>query len=137
MNIKRTSFNPRLKKIIKEGFNEHTLSKQGIINASEYEAISLYDKKLIGSIVFRSFWGSIEVKYLYIDKTFRGKGYGSILLNEVTNIAKNEYKCKTMYLDTLSFQALDFYIKLGFKLEFTRDGFEKNIKRHYLSRDIT
>ncbi len=136
MIFKRTSFNSRLKKIIKEGFKKHTISQVGVINVTEYEAISLYEKELIGSIVFRSFWGSLEIKYLYIDENFRNQGLGKKLLEEAIKVGKEDLKCKVVYLDTLSYQALEFYKKLGFKLEFTRKGFNKGILRHYLSKEV-
>jgi hypothetical protein len=36
----------------------------------------------------------------------------------------------------MNFQAMEFYQKFGFELEYTRSGFEHNFVLHFLKKDI-
>ncbi len=76
----------------------------------------------------------MEVQYLFVEEQLRKLGYGKKLLYAAEKIAK-EKACDFIKLDTLSFQALDFYKKLGFEVY----GEIQNAGRHthyYLKKDI-
>jgi hypothetical protein len=45
--------------------------------------------------------------------------------------------CPFAFVETMSFQAKDFYQKLGFKIEFTRTGFAHGTSFHYMKRDFS
>jgi GNAT superfamily N-acetyltransferase len=92
------------------------------------------DGQIYGGIVGEICWNWLEIHYLFVDKELRKLGYGKKLLSEAEKIAK-EKKCDFIKLDTLSFQALDFYIKQGFKVF----GAIQNAGSHthyYLKKDI-
>lgn len=87
-----------------------------------YEEINLHIKdefgEIAGGINSVFCWNWIEVDILWIDDRFRGRGYGSRLLQEIETIAK-EKQCTFIKLNTFSFQAPAFYRKHGFQ-EITR-----------------
>src|SRR5699024_4305916 len=60
-------------------------------------------------------WKCLYIDILCVKDGYRKEGYGSILLNEVENIAK-EQGCNLVHLDTFDFQAKDFYIKHGYEV---------------------
>ncbi|WP_340022016.1 GNAT family N-acetyltransferase [Paenibacillus sp. FSL K6-1096] len=60
-------------------------------------------------------WNWLEVEYLYVDEAYRKLGYGMKLLQEAERLAR-ENQCDFIKLDTLSFQAPDFYVKQGFEV---------------------
>ncbi|MGV2787448.1 GNAT family N-acetyltransferase, partial [Clostridium perfringens] len=65
---------------------------------------------------------------------YRKSGYGAKLLNEAEKIAI-EKQCEFAKLDTLSFQALDFYINQGYEVY----GKIENAGRHthyYLKKEL-
>jgi GNAT superfamily N-acetyltransferase len=68
------------------------------------------DGNIFGGLVGEICWNWLEVQYLFVDDIYRKSGYGKKLLLEAEQIAK-EKKCDFIKLDTLSFQALDFYKK--------------------------
>ena len=70
-------------------------------------------------------WNWLEIQYLYVEPEHRGHGYGKKLIQEAERIA-NEKQCDFMKVDTLSFQALDFYKKEGFEVY----GVIENAGRH-------
>lgn len=42
--------------------------------------------------------------------------------------------CHFAFVETMSFQAPEFYRKMGFKIEFSRPGYAKNTIFHYLTK---
>jgi ribosomal protein S18 acetylase RimI-like enzyme len=103
-----------------------------------YQEINLLlrntDGQILGGIVGEICWNWLEIHYLFVDEPFRQSGYGAKLLNEAEKIAK-EKQCEFVKLDTLSFQALDFYIKQGYEVY----GKIENAGRHthyYMKKDI-
>lgn len=89
---------------------------------------------IIGGIVGEFCWNWLEIHYLFVEEEYRKSGYGRSLLKEAEKMAV-ERKCDFIKLDTLSFQALDFYLKEGFQIY----GTIENAGRHthyYLKKDI-
>ena len=82
-----------------------------------YEPVQLFLKdhngQIYGGLVGEICWNWLEVHYVFVDETLRQSGYGKALLSEAEAIAKSR-KCNFIKLDTLSFQALDFYQKQGY-----------------------
>ncbi|QRG66721.1 GNAT family N-acetyltransferase [Brevibacillus choshinensis] len=84
-----------------------------------YQEVNLFVKdaegQLFGGILTEIAWNWMEVHYLYVSEELRKAGYGSKLMAEAERIAR-ENKCDFIKLDTLSFQALEFYRRLGFEV---------------------
>ncbi|WP_339271180.1 GNAT family N-acetyltransferase [Paenibacillus sp. FSL K6-1330] len=103
-----------------------------------YQEINLLlrnaDGQILGGIMGEICWNWLEIHYLFVDEPYRKSGYGAKLLNEVEKIAI-EKQCEFAKLDTLSFQALDFYIKQGYEVY----GKIENAGRHthyYLKKEL-
>ena len=139
LKFKKESFNKETKDIIKKGFKEYATEKLGdkIVKNSDYMQISYSDQeKIIATLVYRNYWGSLEIKYLFVEKEHRNKNLATDLMNRVCDIAKKDFNPSIAYLSTLSFQALNFYLKLGFEVEFVRDNFKNDIKEYYLKKKL-
>ena len=99
-----------------EEIKEYTLEKMD----KELKVLGCYkDDKLIGFLSYY-IWERAN-KYLWIDEfeiteSERGKGYGTLLMNEVREIAKRE-KLSRIELNCWAFNknAIKFYEKLGYK----------------------
>ncbi|GIO98710.1 N-acetyltransferase [Paenibacillus lautus] len=90
--------------------------------------------QILGGIVGEICWNWLEIHYLFVDEPYRKSGYGAKLLNEAEKIAI-EKQCEFAKLDTLSFQALDFYINQGYEVY----GKIENAGRHthyYLKKEL-
>lgn len=140
ININREKLTSNVEKYIKEVFLTHTKKKLGqekIDNylGKDFQCISLsLDKEIIGAITFRNKYSSLDIKYLVVSEKFRGNNLGKKLVEEAIKVARNEWHCRVAYLSTFSFQALDFYKKLGFEVEFIRDQYDDNIKNYFLKK---
>ncbi|WP_314584076.1 GNAT family N-acetyltransferase [Paenibacillus terrigena] len=103
-----------------------------------YQEVNLFLKdetgQIYGGIIGEICWNWMEIQYLFVDAAYRGAGYGKKLLAEAEKLAR-EKQCEFMKLDTLSFQALDFYKKQGFEVY----GVIENAGRHthyYLKKEF-
>ena len=90
----------------KVGDDDHTP-----LNIVEYDA----DGNLIGGILGGTYWGWMYVDILWVREDHRGKGIGSKLLTEAEKEAKTR-GCHHVHLDTMSWQAPDFYKKHGYSV---------------------
>lgn len=80
-------------------------------------------------------WNWLEIHSFIIDEDIRALGYGTKLLLEVEKIA-SERNCDFIKVDTLSFQALDFYKKYGYKEYGILDNVGRDYKHYYLKKDL-
>lgn len=69
--------------------------------------------RIIGGIVAGGLGDTLEVEFLYVDRQYRGKGIGRKLLDHVETLALQK-GLKRVALNTYSFQAPEFYQKLGY-----------------------
>lgn len=106
--------------------------------SNRYEELNLLLKnaegETLGGIVGDICWNWLEIHYLILDEQVRGLGYGSKLLLEIEEIAR-EKSCDFIKLDTLSFQALDFYLKYGYEVYGTIHNAGGHT-HYYLKKDL-
>ncbi|MBI2792259.1 MAG: GNAT family N-acetyltransferase [Gammaproteobacteria bacterium] len=115
---------------MRKGFIEYE-SSQGIdVNYKPFSLI-LRDEKneVVGVLNAYTAFAEIYIDDIWIDKAYRGKGYGKKLIQAL----ENQFKGKgfnNMNLVTSAFQAPEFYTKCGFEIEFVR----KNVKNPQLTK---
>lgn len=90
----------------------HTVHLLDCINDS-LEITLEEEGELIGGILGRSLWGTLEIQNLVVKERYRGKGLGKQLMLAAEQVAI-ERRCKYISLNTFSFQASDFYQSLGY-----------------------
>lgn len=104
-----------------------------------YQEIHLFLKdesnNVRGGILGEVCWNWLEIHTLMIDKDIRKLGYGTKLLLEVEKIAL-EKNCDFIKVDTLSFQALDFYKKHGYQEFGILDNVGRDYQHYYLKKDL-
>jgi GNAT superfamily N-acetyltransferase len=74
--------------------------------------------KIVAGLAAETFFGWMFVSLLWVSERHRGKGWGSSLIEAAEAEARNR-GVRNVYLDSFSFQAPDFYAKLGYR-EFGR-----------------
>ena len=94
-------------------FNREHVGDDGLapLNIVEYNA----EGEIIGGILGGTYWGWMYVDILWVHEDHRGKGIGSKLLTEAEKEAKAR-GCHHVHLDTMSWQAPDFYNKHGYSV---------------------
>ena len=79
------------------------------LNIVEYDT----NGNIIGGILCGTYWGWMYVDILWVHENHRHKGIGSKLLREAEKEASSR-GCHHVHLDTMSWQAPDFYKKFGY-----------------------
>ena len=72
---------------------------------------------------------------LWVEESIRNQGFGKKIMEEAEKIAR-ERKCAFATLNTMDWEALPFYQKLGYSIEFVREGYEKESKMYMLRKKL-
>ena len=92
-------------------FNKHTVGDDchSPLNIVEYDG----DGNVIGGISGGTYWGWLYIDILWVDESHRKHGIGTRLLHEAESEAIHR-GCHHVHVDTMSWQAPDFYKKHGY-----------------------
>jgi len=107
---------------------------------NKIKSITVYatndDGKKIGGIVAYEYYGTLQIEILWVEKDYRKKGIGKALMKKIESMA-HDLKLKKINISSMDcWNALKFYKKLGYKVEFVRKGFDKDIKQYFLTKRI-
>jgi ribosomal protein S18 acetylase RimI-like enzyme len=79
--------------------------------------------------------GACEIRTLWVDAACRGQGYGRRLIAAAEDEAR-AHACRIVLLTTYSFQAPEFYRKLGYETAGRVDGFPPGHQHHILLKRL-
>ncbi|MFE3573826.1 GNAT family N-acetyltransferase [Lysinibacillus sp. NPDC059133] len=132
--------NDRKKSLVNNKLYEYNLKHFPKDLRGRYQEINLFltDKndQICGGILGEICWNWLEIHTLMIDEDIRGLGYGSKLLIEIEQIALHN-KCDFIKVDTLSFQALDFYQNHGYQVYGTLDNVGRDYEHYFLKKNLS
>lgn len=137
LEIKENKLADEMKKKIFQGFSRQAIKSTGVDGLSE-DSVSFEISNgdaFIGAIVVQVFWGQLHIKYLFVEENYRSQGIGKELMNHALEFGKKR-GCQFAFVETMSFQAPDFYRKMGFTIEFSRPGYAANTSFHYLKKSL-
>ena len=128
----KENLNEGIYEIIDEEFNKFA-TKNGIIcNYKSFAFVAKEESKIIGIITGNSYYKEVHISDLIVLEQYRNKHIGSKLMETVENYYKNK-GYENINLTTYGFQALEFYKKCGFKVEFIRKSKENpKLNKYYL-----
>jgi ribosomal protein S18 acetylase RimI-like enzyme len=101
-----------------------------LLNIVEYDE----NQNIIAGILGGTYWGWLHIDILWVDENFRSKKIGSRLLIAAENEAKKR-GCHSVHVDTMSWQAPEFYKKHGYELISELDNIPNGYKKfHFIKR---
>ncbi|MFH0230543.1 GNAT family N-acetyltransferase [Vibrio diabolicus] len=90
----------------------------------------------MGGLTGEMFKNTVFVEFLWVDAENRTSGLGSQLMSMLEEKVK-PHGVTHVYLDTYSFQALEFYLKLGFEKVGQYSGYPaEGIHKYFLQKEI-
>ena len=118
--------------IIDEEFNKFAVKNGIVCNYKSFAFVAKEESKIIGIITGNSYYKEVHISDLIVLEQYRNKHIGSKLMETVENYYKNK-GYENINLTTYGFQALEFYKKCGFKVEFIRKSKENpKLNKYYL-----
>jgi GNAT superfamily N-acetyltransferase len=91
---------------------------------------------VIGGLWGRTAWSWLHMDTLYVPPAMRGAGIGSALVRRAEEEALRR-GCRGAWLDTFSFQAREFYERLGYRVFGTIEDQPPGHARHFLQKPLT
>lgn len=130
-------FKPDEINVIVKGLTNFNASKA---NGEEprYLVITIRDKDqtIVGGLFGATYLGWLQVIAVWMSDSLRGKGHGTRLMCRAEAEALKR-QCPRVFLETLSFQALPFYKKLGYKVVSEIADFPPGGSRYALTKMLT
>ena len=113
MNISPTENEIKYIREALKQYNNESVGEDGHtpLNIVEYDE----NGNIIGGIIGGTYWGWMYVDILWVHENHRHKGIGSKLLIEAEKEAIRR-GCHHVHLDTMSWQAPEFYKKQGYEV---------------------
>jgi GNAT superfamily N-acetyltransferase len=89
----------------------------------------------VGGLVFSEFGNWLEIEFLWVHEVHRGKGIGSSLLQFAMDHARDNGLSRAM-TETFDFQALPYYRRYGFQVEYEQKGYPVSSSRYFITAEL-
>ena len=132
------NFNPTKKEIdfVNDSlacFNDEKVGPDNheLLNIVEYDD----ERNVIAGLLGGTYWGWMHIDILWVDEKFRGQGIGSKLLAAAEEEALRR-GCHSVHVDTMSWQAPEFYKKHGYKILSELEDIPLGNKKFHLIKNL-
>ncbi len=114
-------------------FNEEKVGADNheLLNIVEYDG----NNSIIAGILGGTYWGWLHIDILWVAEKCRKQGIGSKLLKAAEEEARKR-GCHSVHLDTMSWQAPDFYKKHGYKIISELENIPAGNKKFHLIKEL-
>lgn len=122
--------------ILLKGISDFTFQKKGFPPLQSFSIfIKNQQQNVLGGISGVILHGSLHIDSLWVDESLRHQGWGTKLMQEAEEIGKKG-RLVFITVNTMEWEGLPFYQKLGCSIEFTRDGYSENSKMFLLRKNL-
>jgi len=122
--------------LVIKGLTEFNASKAGGDTPNYlFVTVRANDGSVVGGLVGATYLGWLQVQAVWMSDELRGLGYGSELMSAAEDEALRR-NCPRVFLETLSFQALPFYEKRGYKVVSQISNFPPGGCRYALTKEL-
>ena len=132
------NFNPTDKEIAfvnnaLQKFNDEKVGPDNheLLNIVEYDNSG----NIIAGILGGTYWGWMHIDILWFDENHRKQGLGTQLLKAAESEAINR-GCHSVHVDTMSWQAPDFYKKHGYEIISELNDIPNGNKKYHLIKKL-
>lgn len=126
--------------VIRSGLDAFNRNAIEMDKSGEYEALHILiranDGTVMGGLLGGSWWGWLYISILWVHEDLRGQDFGTDLMRAAEHEGLRR-GCHAAFVDTHSFQALDFYLKLGYTVFGELPDFPPGYTRYFLRKPLT
>jgi ribosomal protein S18 acetylase RimI-like enzyme len=91
--------------------------------------------EILGGLLGRTAWEWLRIEFLYVAPAWRRAGWGTRLVRAAEKEAVKRL-CRSAWVDSYSFQAPDFYERLGYTIFGSLDDYPAGHRRYFLQRRL-
>ncbi len=122
--------------VLLEGIKHEAAKAKGLTAITPFAFFMRDDHNtIVAGIKGASYYGCLYIDSLWVSPKYRNRGWGSELVRKSEKLA-HERKCTFISLTTMDWEALPFYQKLGYQIEYVREGYEKSSKMYVLRKNF-
>jgi GNAT superfamily N-acetyltransferase len=127
---------PKAIQFLEEQIYDFNVAATGITDGELLSIFLRNDQAEILAGIYGWTWGgTCEIRYLWVHTDWRGKGIGRELLSRAEQEAIRR-GCEQIVLDTHSFQAPGFYMKLGYQITGSYSDYPRGYQKYYLWKNL-
>lgn len=137
-----TTPNQAVRKFIHEqikAFNNNISEHHREIRQTGLETLDIIIRnesdEILGGLTADIYWGWLDINDLWVHESLRGQGFGRRLLTtaEAEGVKRG---CRRVFLTTFSFQAKDFYERLGYRVVGRLDDYPPGHAYFWMRKDF-
>ena len=130
------SATPAERDVVEAGLNEYNLR---FAPPHQYRRLCVFLRDargaVAGGLTGGTFWGWLHIELLWLPEDARRQGLGTRVMAAAEDEARRR-GCRHVFVDTISFQALPFYLKLGYTQWGQLDDFPAGHTRYFLQKAL-
>jgi GNAT superfamily N-acetyltransferase len=140
MSVLRVSVEPHAPESLRQHVRDHLDTfNVAVTGLGEYHTLSVFlrdeHEEVLGGLLGNIWGGWLHVAILWVAEPLRGRGYGRQLLEAAERYAVQR-GCTRAWLTTFSFQAPEFYPKLGYEAFAVLEGHPNGHRHHFLQKRL-
>ncbi len=140
MSRLRVSVEPHAAESLRQHVRDHLDTfNVAVTGLAEYHTLSVFlrdeHEEVLGGLLGNIWGGWLHVAFLWVAEPLRGRGYGRQLLEAAERYAVQR-GCTRAWLTTFSFQAPEFYPKLGYEAFAVLEGHPDGHRHHFFQKRL-
>ena len=120
---------------ILDGLNAHNDAQAPRRDHVQFVLAARQGDRLYGGALCTAVYDWVNVKLLWVSEDVRHQGWGAGIMRHIEQEATRR-DCTGVHLDTYSFQALDFYLKIGYEIFGALPDHPRGHTRYYLQKKL-
>lgn len=133
------SLTQKEKKVVMDGLAVYAFEKAAIKKEDAYLPFEFAYKdqedQVVGGITGFCYYKCLYIDLLWVHPEYRNQKLGRALIEKAESFGK-ENECLISTVNTMDWEAPEFYQKLGYKLELIREGYMDNHKMFCFSKPL-
>ena len=120
---------------IERGLDDYNAGVASARTVNRVRAVFVEGGRVVAGLDAATYWGKLHVRLLWVHPDHQSRGLGTRLMLWAEEQGRN-LGCKSAMIDTMSFQAPEFYARLGYHQFGMSEGYEGGASRHYFEKEI-